>query len=97
MFPEFGKPFFFTSTPRVGGPGPAFKLPDFPQQPLSIVQSTAACSTTSRPDVPLPLLHSYKTISTVAVLQVAPQLEVECLRFDVERDVLPSIDLLLLT
>ena len=43
----------------VGGRGPAFKLPDCSEQALSIVQSTAACSTTFRPDLPLPLFHYY--------------------------------------
>ena len=77
---------------RVAGRGPAFKLPDFSQQALSIAQSTAACSTTFRPDLPLPLLHYYNTISTVAILQAATQLEVVCLRFRVHRDVLLSIE-----
>ena len=50
------------------------------------------------PDLPLPLLHHYNTISTVAALQTTTKLEVACLRFGVQRDVLLSIEgLLLLT
>ena len=64
----------------------------FSQQTLSIVQSTAASFPTFRPGLPVPLLHHYNTISTVAVLQAATQLEVMCLRFRVQRDVLPSIE-----
>ena len=63
--------------------GPAFKLPDFSLQASSIVQSTAACSTTFRPDLPLPFLHHYNAITTVAVLQAATQLEVVRSRFRV--------------
>ena len=96
LLPGFGKK-SNTNTLRVGGRGPKFKLPDFSQQTLRIVQSTAACSTTFRPDMPLLLLHHCNTISTVAVLQAATLLEVVCLRFCVLRDdVLLSIELLLL-
>ena len=65
----------------------------FTQQALSTVQSTAGCSTTFRPDLPLPLLHHSNTISTVVVLQAATQLEVMCLRFRVQRDVFLYIEL----
>ena len=67
------------------------QLPDFSQQASSFVQLTAACFTTVRPD--LPLSRSFiNTISTVAVLQAATQLEVACLRFCVLRDVLLAVD-----
>ena len=57
------------------------------------MRSTAACSTTFRPDLPPPLVQHYSTIFIVAVLQAATNLEVACLCFRVLRDLLPSIDL----
>ena len=81
---------------RVGGRGPAFKLLDFSRQALNTVQSTAPCSATFRPGLPLPLLHYSNTISTVTVLQFATQLKFVCLRFLAQLDVLLPIERLLL-
>ena len=51
-------------------------------------------SITFRPDLHLPPLQYYNTISTVAVLQAATHVKVLCLRFGVQLDVLLSIELL---
>ena len=65
---------------------------DFSEQVSSFVRSTEVCSATFRRDLLLQLLNPNHTMSAVAALHAAAQLEVACPIFYVLRDEHQSID-----